>query len=91
MRVDFTAEQSDAIRRAIESGRIRRADEAVRAAIVLWIERERRRGELLGALDDAETSLARGEGIDLTQAAMTELAADVKRRGRARLAVRPPG
>ena len=39
------------------------------------------------AVDAAEASLARGEGTIITRESMRELAEDVNRRGRARLAV----
>jgi hypothetical protein len=38
------------------------------------------------AVDEAETSLAGGEGRAITHESMRELAEDIKRRGRARLA-----
>jgi hypothetical protein len=41
---------------------------------------------ILAAVDEAEASVACGEGIVVTEASMRELAEDVKRRGRARLA-----
>jgi metal-responsive CopG/Arc/MetJ family transcriptional regulator len=44
------------------------------------------RDEILARVDAAEASLARGEGIPITQASMRQLAEDVKQRGRARLA-----
>lgn len=53
--------------------------------MALWEERERRRAEILARVDEAEASLARGEGTVITQASMRQLAADVKQRGRARL------
>jgi hypothetical protein len=49
-------------------------------------ERERRRSDILAAVDIAQASTARGEGIEITRESMRELAEDVKRRGRARLA-----
>lgn len=52
----------------------------------LWEQRERRRSEILAAVDIAHASLERGEGIEITWESMRELAKDVKRRGRARLA-----
>jgi hypothetical protein len=52
----------------------------------LWENRERTRAEVLAAADDARASLDRGEGRVVTQQSMRELAADVKQRGRARLA-----
>jgi hypothetical protein len=42
--------------------------------------------EILAAVDAAETSLASGQGRTVTEASVRELAGDVKRRGRARLA-----
>ena len=49
-------------------------------------ERERRRLEILAALDEAEASLARGEGIPITEESMKALAEDVKQRLRRRIA-----
>jgi len=48
-------------------------------------EREGIRAEILLAVDEAEASLARGEGRAITQESMRELADDVKQRGRAQL------
>jgi putative addiction module CopG family antidote len=86
MQVDLTPEQQDFVRQAVESGRFERAEDAVRAAIALWVERERRRAEILTAVDVAKAALDRGEGIEITQASMRFLAEDVKRRGRTQLA-----
>ena len=58
----------------------------MKEAFSLWEERERARAEILAAVDEAETSLARGEGRSITQDSMRELAESVKQRGRARLA-----
>jgi hypothetical protein len=58
----------------------------VTEALSLWAERERRRLEILAAVDEAEASLARGEGRPVTQESVRELAENVKQRGRARLA-----
>jgi putative addiction module CopG family antidote len=86
MQVDLTPEQQDFVRRAVASGRFERAEDAVRAAIALWVERERRRAEILTAVDIAKAALDRGEGTEITQASMRSLAEDVKRRGRTQLA-----
>ena len=86
MEVYLTPDQDAFIRQAIETGRLHRRD-AVQEAMPLWEERERRRLEILVAVDQAEASLARGEGRRITtDAEVTELAADIKRRGMARLA-----
>jgi Arc/MetJ-type ribon-helix-helix transcriptional regulator len=84
--IELTAEQREFIRRAIDSRRVRSPEDAVREALTLWVERERRRDEMLAAIDEAEATLARGESIAITKSSMRELAEDVKRRGRARLA-----
>jgi putative addiction module CopG family antidote len=86
MEVQLTPDQKAFVRQAIDSGRIRREEDAVKEALCLWEERERARADVLAAVDEAETSLARGEGRVITQESMRELAEEVKRRGRARLA-----
>ena len=86
MNVDLTPDQRAFIRRAIDSGRFRREEEAVQEALALWEERERRRAEILTALDEAEASLARGEGRPITEESMRALADEVKQRGRSRIA-----
>jgi Arc/MetJ-type ribon-helix-helix transcriptional regulator len=84
MQIELDREQQELIERAIAGGRLRRPEDAVREALVLWIERERRREEILAAVDEAEASVRRGEGIPITEQSIRELAEDVKRRGRAR-------
>jgi antitoxin ParD1/3/4 len=86
MNVQFTPDQEAFIRQAIETGRLHSADEAVREALGLWEQRERGRAEFRASLDEARASIARGEGIPITPDSMRELAEDVKRRGRERLA-----
>ena len=86
MQINLTPEQQDFVRRAIESGRFERAEDAVRAAMTLWVDRERRRAEILAAVDIARASIRRGESIEITQESMRELAEDVKRHGRAQFA-----
>lgn len=86
MEVQLTPDQKAFVRQAIESGRLRREEDAVGEALLLWEERERRRLEILAAVDEAEASLARGEGRPITQESMRELAERVKQRGRAQLA-----
>ena len=84
MEVHLTPDQKAFVRQAIESGRLVREEDAVQEALSLWEERERTRAEILVAVDEAEASLARGEGRAITQESMRELAQEVKRRGRAR-------
>jgi Arc/MetJ-type ribon-helix-helix transcriptional regulator len=87
MEVQLTSDQKAFARQAVQSGRLRREEDAVKEALSLWEERERTRAEILAAVDEAEASLARGEGRTVTRESMRELAQEVKRRGRARLAV----
>ena len=86
MEVHFTPDQQAFLRQAVETGRLHGEEDAVREALALWEERERRRAEILASVDEAEASVRRGEGRPVTQTSMRELAEDVKRRGRARLA-----
>jgi len=86
MDVQLTRDQKAFVRQAIESGRLQREEDAVKEALSLWEERERRRLEILVAVDKAESSLGRGEGRRVTTAEEArQLADDVKRRGMARL------
>jgi len=85
--VQLTADQKAFVRQAIEGGRLLREEDAVKEALSLWEERERTRAEILAAVDEAEASLARGEGRVITQESVRALAEDVKRRGRTRLTV----
>jgi putative addiction module CopG family antidote len=89
MEVRLTPDQEAFVRQGIEAGRFRQAEDAVQEALSLWEERERKRMEFLATLDDAKASLERGEGRVITQESMRELAEDVKRRGRERLAAEP--
>ena len=86
MNVELTPDQRALVKRAIDSGRFTDEEQAVQEALALWEERERRRLEILASLDEAEASLARGEGRPITDESMQALAEDVKQRGRARLA-----
>lgn len=85
MDVQLTPDQKALAQRAIESGRLNSEEDAIHEALHLWEERERQRAEFLLTLDDARASLARGEGREITQESIRELAREVKERGRARL------
>jgi hypothetical protein len=79
MKVHITPAQKAFINQAIRQGRLHGEEEAVKE------ERERRRTEFLATLDDAKASIARGEGREITEQSMHELAEEVKQRGLARL------
>ena len=84
MEIQLTEDQRAFARHAIASGRVHHEEEVVQEALALWERRERTRSEILAAVDIAEASLARGEGRIITQQSMTDLASEVKQRGRAR-------
>ena len=86
MEVELTPDQKEFVRQAIQRGHLQREEDAVREALQLWEERERERAEILAAVDDAEASLARGEGREINEESMRRFAEEVKQRGRARLA-----
>jgi Arc/MetJ-type ribon-helix-helix transcriptional regulator len=86
MNVELTIDQKAFARQAVETGRLDREEDAVQEALELWEDRERSRAQILAAVDRAGASLARGEGRIITEESMRRLAADVKQRGRARLA-----
>jgi putative addiction module CopG family antidote len=88
MEVTLTPDQQAFVRQAIESGRLHDAEDAVREALALWEERERKRAEILVAVDLAEAAIARGEGILVTDKSMRELAERVDKRGRQQLRAR---
>jgi len=84
MEINLTPEQSDVVRHAVDTGRVHDPEQAVQEALVLWMERERRRAELLAGIDAAEASLTRGEGRVITQESMQSLAHEVMERNRHR-------
>jgi putative addiction module CopG family antidote len=86
MEVQLTDDQKAFVRQAIQSGRYSGEEEALRDALALWEGRERRRAEILAAVDQAEASYARGEGRRITtREESAQLADDINRRGLARL------
>jgi Arc/MetJ-type ribon-helix-helix transcriptional regulator len=91
MNVQLTADQRAFVQKAIESGRISREEDAIQEALALWEERERKRLEVLVMLDEAEASLTRGAGREITAESMKALAEEVKQRGRRRLAAEQHG
>ncbi|HKW76138.1 MAG TPA: hypothetical protein VJN64_11485 [Terriglobales bacterium] len=88
MNIELTPDQEALVRQAIASGRLSTREDAVRQALAIWEERERRRAEILLALDRAEASLTRGEGRIITPASMRKLAKEIKQRGRAGFAAK---
>ncbi len=86
MDVQLTPNQQALVRQAIASGRLQSEGAVIQEALSLWEERERARAELIASLDEAEVSIERGEGRIITRESMRELAEDVKRDLRVRLA-----
>ena len=86
MEVQLTDDQKAFIQEAIQTGRFAREEDALQEALSLWEGRERRRAEILAAVDQAEASFARGDGRRVTtREEAAQLADEIKRRGLARL------
>ena len=86
MKVQLTDDQRAFIREALQSGRIHQEEDALREAMLLWEERERRRLHILASVDSAEASLARNEGRQINSPEEAQqLANEVKRRASAKL------
>ena len=86
MNIDLTPDQRAFVQQAIESGRFSREEEAVREAMARWEKRERRRLEIIAMIDEADASLARGEGRVFTKESTPALVDEVKQRLRRRIA-----
>jgi Arc/MetJ-type ribon-helix-helix transcriptional regulator len=85
MEIRPSPNQEALIRLAVEAGRFERPEDAVKEALALWEEREHVRAEFRETLDEAETSLARGEGTEITRESMRELTDGIIERTGARL------
>jgi putative addiction module CopG family antidote len=86
MDVRLSPDQEAFVRQAIEAGRFREPEEAVREALSLWEERERRRLELVAAIEEGDECVARGDVITIdTPEAARALADRIKMAGRKRL------
>ena len=86
MEIELTPEQRSFVHLAIEQGRIRSAEDAVKDALGLWEERERARIELLAEIDAGDNSLDGGEIPLDSEESIANWIDGVKQRGRARLA-----
>jgi Arc/MetJ-type ribon-helix-helix transcriptional regulator len=87
MEIQLSADQMAFVRMALQTGRLRREEDAVEEALRMWEERERTRAEMLASVELADESLSHGQGRVITEGSMRDLAASVKQRGRARVAV----
>ncbi len=87
MQITLTEAQEALVRRAVQTGRLAHAEDAVTEALLLWEQQQSTREAFLASLEVGRQSIARGEGIDITSGSMRALAEDVKRRGRERRAV----
>ncbi|MFN0104089.1 MAG: type II toxin-antitoxin system ParD family antitoxin [Bryobacteraceae bacterium] len=85
MEINLTPGQKAFVRYAIESGRLQRPEEAVEEALVMWEDHERKRVEILMAVDESENDIDAGRYIEYTNATLPQLAEDLKREARARV------
>jgi putative addiction module CopG family antidote len=82
MEIQLTPDQEAFVRDAIASGRLSSPEEAVRQALLLWEERERRRVEILAALDAAEADIEAGRFVEYDDDSLPQMAEDLKREAR---------
>jgi putative addiction module CopG family antidote len=81
MDVRLNRDQEQFVRRAIEHGPYGKAEDVVREALSMLEERERKRTELLAAVDFEEISISRAAGGNLPQRPERESGGKVKRGG----------
>jgi putative addiction module CopG family antidote len=82
MYVRLSPDQEEFIRRTVEKGRYGKAEDVVREALAMLQERERKRSEILEAVDFAEISISRAAGGGLPQPATSAPRGKTKRGGR---------
>jgi putative addiction module CopG family antidote len=82
MDVRLSLDQEEFIRRAVEKGTYGKAEDVVREALAMLQERERKRAEILEAVDFAEISISRAAGGGLPQPATRAAGGKTKRGGR---------
>ena len=85
MEIRPSPHQEALIRQAVEEGRFEHPEDAVKEALALWEQRELARAEFRDTLDEAEASLARGEGTEITRELMRKLTDGIMERTGARL------
>jgi Arc/MetJ-type ribon-helix-helix transcriptional regulator len=83
MQIEFTPAQEALVKNAIRSGRLTRAEDAVRQALSLWEENERNRLEILSALEESEADMESGDFAEYTSETTPQLLAELKAEGRA--------
>jgi Arc/MetJ-type ribon-helix-helix transcriptional regulator len=88
MEVPFTPDQKAFLQDAMAAGRLHGPEDAIREALLLWERRERARARILAAVDEAEASLARGEGRTLTEEDIPGFVEEIHQRGLARHAAK---
>ncbi len=82
MQVDFTPDQEAFVNEAIRSGRLNRAEDAVRQALSLWEGEERKRLEILAAFDESDADVESGNYDDYADETIPQLAAELKAEAR---------
>lgn len=85
MEVELTPGQEAFVRQAIERGDYADSADAVRDALRLWEERERRRAEIRASLDDSEADVVAGNYRDYTDETLSDLPAEIAREARERI------
>ena len=85
MEVQLTPDQEEFIRKGMDEGRYKSADEAVQEAMAHWEEAQRARLEMIAALEASEADYEAGRYTEYNADSSPSLAEEIKREGRALL------
>ena len=83
MEVQLTPDQEEFIRKGMDEGRYKSADEAVQEAMAIWEDAQRSRLELLAALAEGDADIEAGRYREYDANSSPSLAEELKREGRA--------
>ena len=83
MEVNLLPEQVAFIEQNVKAGRFASSDEAIREALEMLEEHERKLEELRAAIDESDADYAAGRYTEWTDETLPELFEQIKREGRA--------
>jgi putative addiction module CopG family antidote len=82
MEVQLTPDQEEFIRKGMDEGRYKSADDAVRETMAHWEEAQRERLEMIAALEAGEADIEAGRYREYDADSSPGLAEELKREGR---------
>lgn len=78
MELQLTPEQQAFAEQAVKAGRFGSVEDAVRDALRVWEEDERRRADIVAALEESEADLENGDYRDYTSETLPNLADELR-------------